>query len=68
MLYLTELMQQDTAHRFGYADDICLYRAASTLESCNELIASDIRQINSWNCDNKIAFAPEKMGVVHLTW
>ena len=55
-LYLAELMQQDTIHRFGYADDIYLYRIASTLDSCNELIARDIRQINSWSCDNKIAF------------
>ena len=66
-LYLAELMQQEKTHRFGYADDICLYRTASTLDSCNEMIAEDIRQINSWSCANKIAFAPEKMEMIHLT-
>ena len=60
-------MQQDTTHRFGYADDICLYRTASTLDRCNELIASDIRQINRWSCEQRISFAPEKMEMIHLT-
>ena len=45
-LYLAELMQLDTTHRFGYADDICLYRTPSTMDRCNELNAGDIRQIN----------------------
>ena len=66
-LYLAEQMQQDITHRFGYAEDICLYRTASTLDSCNELIPNDIPQINSWSCNNKIAFAPEKMEMIHLT-
>lgn len=33
----------------------------------HELIANDIRQINSWSCDNKIALSPEKMEIIRLT-
>ncbi|RAL61325.1 hypothetical protein DID88_009461 [Monilinia fructigena] len=32
MLYLAELLNQDQALRFGYADDIALYRVGKTLE------------------------------------
>jgi hypothetical protein len=45
MLYLVELLVQDTTLRFGYADDICLYRATGSLNNNVQLLASDVRDI-----------------------
>jgi len=38
MLYLAELLSQDTTLRFKYADDICLYRAITSLDTNIELL------------------------------
>jgi hypothetical protein len=38
MLYLAELLSQDTTLRFKYADDICLYRATTSLDTNIELL------------------------------
>jgi ribonuclease HI len=67
MLYLAELLQQDTKLRFGYADDICIYRASHSLETNVELLAQDIRGILDWGDQNRVAFAPEKLEMIHLT-
>ena len=67
MLYLAELLNQDSALRFGYTDDICLYRASATLEENVELLARDVRGIIQWGNENKIFFAPEKLEMIHLT-
>jgi hypothetical protein len=42
MLYLAELLNQDPRLRFGYANDICLYRAGHTLEENTRLLAQDV--------------------------
>jgi hypothetical protein len=65
--YLAELLNQDTALRFGYADDVCLYRATHTLDENVTLLAMDIQSINSWGSENKVTFAPEKQEMIHLT-
>ncbi|RAL58237.1 hypothetical protein DID88_002284 [Monilinia fructigena] len=49
VLYLAELLNQDRALRFGYADDIAIYRASK------------------WGAMNKVAFAPEKLEMIHLS-
>ena len=67
MLYLAELLAQDPSLRFGYADDICLYRATNSLKHNVRLLASDVRDIMAWGANNKIAFAPEKLEMIHLT-
>jgi ribonuclease HI len=67
MLYLAELLLQDPALRFGYADDICLYRATRSLDSNVQLLATDIREIIAWGNANKVYFAPEKLEMIHLT-
>ena len=67
MLYLAELLAQDPTLRFGYADDICLYRATGSLEDNVRLLAEDVRSIIAWGDDNRIAFAPEKLEMIHLT-
>jgi ribonuclease HI len=66
-LYLAELLSMDTERRFGYADDICLYRASHSLDNNVELLAADLRQIRAWGEDNKVTFAPEKQEMIHLT-
>lgn len=66
-LYLAELLNQDRTRRFGYADDICLYRATHSLDTNVDLIAEDMRSINEWGSTNKVAFAPEKLEMIHLT-
>jgi ribonuclease HI len=67
MLYLAELLNEDPRLRFGYADDICLYRASRTLEENVRLLAQDVRSIIQWGDENKIFFAPEKLEMIHLT-
>ena len=67
MLYLAELIDQDRAFRFGYADDICLYRVSNSLDTNVELLSSDVRGILLYGIDNKIFFAPEKLEMIHLT-
>jgi len=67
MLYLAELLAQDPTLRFSYADDICLYRATKSLDDNVSLLAADVRSIMAWGDDNKIAFAPEKLEMIHLT-
>src|SRR6201996_2025153 len=67
MLYLAELLSQDPTLRFGYADDICLYRATHSLDQNVALLAKDVQSIIDWGNDNKIFFAPEKLEMIHLT-
>jgi hypothetical protein len=67
MLHLAELLNQDPALRFGYTDDICLYRASATLEENVELLAQDVRGIIQWGNENKIFFALEKLEMIYLT-
>jgi hypothetical protein len=67
MLYLAELLNADPRLRFGYADDICLYRASFSLQENVELLARDVQEIIEWGDHNKIFFAPEKLEMIHLT-
>ena len=67
MLYLAELLNEDPKLRFGYADDICLYRASHTLEENTQLLAQDVQGIIQWGNENKIFFAPEKLEMIHFT-
>jgi hypothetical protein len=52
-LYLAELLNQDRTRRFGYADDVCIFRATHTLESNVTLLGEDMRAINEWGVANK---------------
>ncbi|RAL61224.1 hypothetical protein DID88_010303 [Monilinia fructigena] len=67
MLYLAELLSQDSNIRFGYADDICLYKASTSVDINVASLATEIRNIMHWGTRNKIAFAPEKLEMIHLT-
>lgn len=67
MLYLEELLQQDPTLRFGYADDILLYRASHSLDDNVAKLALDVQSILDWGAENKVAFAPEKLEMIHLT-
>jgi len=66
-LYLAELLNQDTARRFGYADDINIFRTSHSLDENVGKLAQDLRDIYAWGDTNKIAFAPEKVELLHLT-
>ena len=66
-LYLAALINQDTKLRFGYADDICIYRATHSLDENVRLLAEDARKIIQYGEENKIQFAPEKVEMIHLT-
>jgi ribonuclease HI len=66
MLYLAELLQQDNRLRFGYADDIALYRTSNSLDRNIELLQRDVEGIITWGEENKIFFAPEKMEMIHI--
>jgi len=67
MLYLAELLAQDPHLRFGYADDICLYRISDSLDTNVQLLSEDVRAILQWGNDNKVFFAPEKQEMMHIT-
>lgn len=66
MLYLAELLQQDSQLRFGYADDIALYRISNSLDRNIELLQRDVEEVITWGEENKIFFAPEKMEMIHI--
>jgi hypothetical protein len=66
-LYLAELLSMDRERRFGYVDDIYLYRASYSMDDNVELLVSDLRQIKAWGEANKVTFAPEKQEIIHLT-
>jgi len=66
-LYPSELLNQDTTRRFRYANDVCLYQASNSLDENVRLLAEDVRAINEWGAANKVAFAPEKLEMMHLT-
>jgi ribonuclease HI len=66
MLYLAELLQQDCQFRFGYADDIALYRVSNSLDQNIDLLQRDVDEVISWGEDNKVFFAPEKMDMIHF--
>ncbi|KAI1514544.1 RVT-1 domain containing protein [Pyrenophora tritici-repentis] len=59
--------KQDRKLRFGYADDINLYRVSHSLDENVALLAEDLKSINEWGAANKITFAPEKRELIHLT-
>ncbi|RAL60042.1 hypothetical protein DID88_000668, partial [Monilinia fructigena] len=53
--------------RFGYADDIAIYRASKSVESNVTMLKRDVRQVMRWGAENKVAFAPEKLEMIHLS-
>jgi hypothetical protein len=67
MLYLAELIAQDPMLRFGYTDDICLYRATKCLNINISLLIANIRSILAYGTKYKIFFAPEKLEMIYLT-
>ena len=66
-LYTAELLKLGGKHMFGYADDINLYKASSSLDENVSLLAKNIREILSYGNENKIFFAPEKFELIHVT-
>jgi hypothetical protein len=68
MLYLAELLNQDKTLCFGYTDDVCLYRASKSLDKNVKLLANDVKGILSWGAKHKVAFALEKIEIIHFSW
>ncbi|EDN04275.1 conserved hypothetical protein [Histoplasma mississippiense (nom. inval.)] len=67
LLYLAELLWQNSELRFGYADDLNIWRATHSLDNNATLLRQDIQSILRWGEINKVAFAPEKLEMIHLT-
>ncbi|KAI0992128.1 hypothetical protein K3495_g16058, partial [Podosphaera aphanis] len=67
MLYLSELNLMNAELRFGYADDIAIYRATKSLDENVEKLKGDVIEILAYGKANKIAFAPEKYEMMHFT-
>jgi hypothetical protein len=61
-LYLAELLNQDTTRRFGYADDVCLYRASDSLDENVRQLADDVRAINEWGGGKQGCLCTRKIG------
>ncbi|KAF7880282.1 hypothetical protein EAF00_012029 [Botryotinia globosa] len=66
-LYLAELLNQDTKHRFGYADDIDLYHTSKNLSTNVRILQKTVRRILRWGEENKVFFAPEKFELLHIS-
>ena len=66
ILYLVELLAQNSSLRFRYADDICLYRASKSLDINVRLLAKDVREILAYSNTNKIFFILKKLEIIHL--
>jgi hypothetical protein len=66
MFYSSELILQDTKLRFGYADNILLYRASDSLQENTYMLANDFRGMLKYGQANKIIFAPEKLELQYI--
>lgn len=66
-LYMAEVLRKDRQLRFGYADDICLYRASKSLYTNIQKLEQDLRALLRWSSENKVAFAPEKFEMLHIS-
>ncbi|EDN11444.1 predicted protein [Histoplasma mississippiense (nom. inval.)] len=64
LLYLAELLWQNSELRFGYADDLNIWRATHSLDNNATLLRQDIQSILRWGEINKVAFAPEKLEMI----
>ncbi|RAL65544.1 hypothetical protein DID88_001109 [Monilinia fructigena] len=51
----------------GMPDDIAIYRASKSVESNVTMLKRDVRQVMRWGAENKVAFAPEKLEMIHLS-
>ena len=67
LFYLAELLLQNPTLRFGYADDLALYRISFSLDTNVKQLAKDMREITRWGAENKVVFAPEKYELIHIT-
>ncbi|KAG6997116.1 putative RNA-directed DNA polymerase from transposon BS [Fusarium oxysporum f. sp. conglutinans] len=67
ILYIADIFLQDTEHRFGYADDICVLRTGRSLEEIVEKLGENLRQILGWGAEHKVKFNPEKCELKHFT-
>ncbi|EDN06245.1 predicted protein [Histoplasma mississippiense (nom. inval.)] len=67
LLCLAELLWQNSELHFGYADDLNIWRATHSLDNNATLLRQDIQSILRWGEINKVAFAPEKLEMIHLT-
>ena len=67
ILYIADIFLQDTEHRFGYADDICVLRTGRSLEEIVEKLGEDLSQILGWGAEHKVKFNPEKCELKHFT-
>jgi hypothetical protein len=66
-LYIAEVLKKDKQLRFGYADDICLYRTSKSIQTNIYKLEEDLRKLLRWSSENKVAFAPEKFEILHIS-
>jgi ribonuclease HI len=66
MLYLAELLNKDKTLRFGYADDLCLFRVSHSLERNVELLAVDAKEVLDYGLTNKLFFDKKKCEMIHF--
>lgn len=64
---MAELLNDDQHFRFGYADDIALYRTSPTLEHNVELLGQDVGKILDWGDENKVGLNPAKCEIMHFS-
>jgi hypothetical protein len=67
MLYLAELLAQNSSLCFGYTDDICFYRASKSFDINVRLLAKDVYKILAYSNTNKIFFVPEILEIIYFT-
>lgn len=67
ILYLAELLNKDKTLRFGYADDLCLFRASYSLERNIKLLAVDTKEVFDYRYNNKLFFDKKKCKIIHFT-
>jgi ribonuclease HI len=66
LLYLVDLLREDPTLRFGYADDLALYRIGNSLKENAKALARDIRKVIDWGERHRVFFAPEKTELLHI--
>jgi len=67
MIYMADLAKQGEGRVIIYADDCLFIRIGADLASNVSGLEIDLARADNWAYENKIAFAPEKSELIHIT-
>lgn len=67
LLYIADILAEDSKLRFGYADDIALLTTGPSLEENTITLSQEVTNVLDWGDENKVSFDPAKCEAIHFT-